>query len=183
MKTVVMYYSYSGTTKALATQTALELGADIEEIIEVKRPFLPVGVYRAVTCSKTEIHPIKSQLEDYDNIVIMSPVWADHPVSAIYSLIDCLPEGKQVELVMVSGGGGTKSSAESTKALVTARGCEVTSYSNVEVRIDQNTGEVITKSLDVKKEPSPYVVPAVIGVGCCLLLIAGIYGYFKLCKK
>jgi len=181
MKTLIMYYSYYGSTKALANQKAQELGADIEEVIEVKKPIMPVGIYRAVTCAKTEIRPIQSQLDDYDKIIIMSPVWADHPVSAIYSVIDCLPEGKQVELVMVSGGGGTKSSCEGTKALVIARGCEIVGYANVEVKINRKTGEVITKSLD-EKQDSSYLVPATVVCGS-IILVAGLYGLSKLRKK
>jgi hypothetical protein len=32
---------------------------------------------------------------------------------------------------MVSGGGGTKNSAEGTKNLIAARGCEVTDYTDI----------------------------------------------------
>ena len=38
MKTIILYYSFSGRTKALAVKKANELNADIEEVTEVKRP-------------------------------------------------------------------------------------------------------------------------------------------------
>ena len=126
-----MYYSYSGKTKTLAEEKAKELDADIEEIVEVKRPFILVGIFRALRRKKTGLRPIESRLGNYDKIIIMSPVWAGHPVSAINGLIEQLPTGKQVEVVMVSAGGGTKRSAKGTKALITMRGCEVVEYTDV----------------------------------------------------
>ena len=181
MKTIVMYYSFSGNTKALAHKKTQELGADIEEITEVKRPFMPIGIHRAVNRVRTEILPIESQLDDYDEIIIMSPVWADYPVSAIYSLIDRLPESKRVELIMVSGGGGTRSSAEGTIALVADKGCEVVGYTDVEVKVNRKTGEVTTKTIE-KGSNLSYLVPIVI-VGSIILLVAGVYWLGRMSSK
>lgn len=136
MKTIILYYSYTGNTRALAKKTAAELGVEVEEIFEVKKPFMLVGILRAFKRGKTEIQPLKSVLQAYEKIIIMSPVWGSFPVSAINTAIDCLPAGKQVEMIMVSAGGGTKKSAEGTKALITARGCEITCYRDVKVRRD-----------------------------------------------
>jgi len=181
MKTLIMYYSHSGNTKALANEKAQEIGADIEEIIEVKRPFMPIGIHRAVNRTRTEISPIKSTIDNYERIIIMSPVWADHPVSAIYSLIDRLPKGKQVELIMVSSGSGTKSSSEGTKNLVTSRDCEVVGYTDVTVKVNRKTGVVETKTLDKELNLS-YLYPIVAVVGGALL-IAGAYGLGRMTKK
>ena len=131
MKTIILFYSHSGKTKALANKKASELGADIEEIKEVKKPFIGIGLYRAATRKRTAIKPLKAQLEDFEKIIIMSPVWKDHPVSAINSVIDILPAGKKVEFVMTHAGGGTRASEQETKTMVTERGCEVVGYSDV----------------------------------------------------
>ena len=144
MKTLVLFYSYSGNTRAVADREAIEQEADIEEIIEVKKPNMLVGLYRASRRKKTAIQPIKATLDDYDKIIMMSPIWAAHPVSAFNSAIDCLPAGKKVELIMVSGGGGSKKSAEGTIALIKARGCEVTDYTDLKAtRKDKVTTEVL----------------------------------------
>ena len=145
MKTVILYYSRSGNTKALALKKALELDADIEEIVEEKKPLLVVGLYRALRRKKTAIRPIKALLDSFDKIIIMSPVWAAHPVSAINSVIECLPGGKKVELFMVSAGGGTRESVEKTKALITARACEVAGYTDVHVK--RKGSEVLSQKL------------------------------------
>ena len=135
MKTIILYYSFSGKTKALAIQKANELGAAIEEIIDVKKPSklkaLTAGIHKAVKRKKAEIQPLKSALADYDHIIIMVPVWASHPAPAFNNIIEHIPSGKKIELIMVSAGGGTKSSAEGTKALIAARGCELTGYADV----------------------------------------------------
>ena len=138
MKTIILYYSHSGNTKALAEKKARELGHDIEEITEIKKPLMLVTLFRGMNRKKTEIRPIKSNLSEYEKIIIMSPVWAAHPVSAINSVIDCLPAGKKVELIMVSGGGGTKKTAEGTKELIIRRGCEVAGYTDLKAKRENN---------------------------------------------
>ncbi|MDR2597491.1 MAG: NAD(P)H-dependent oxidoreductase [Treponema sp.] len=135
MKTLILFYSFSGNTRKLASKKAAETGADIEEVIELKRMFVLkayfIGAYSAIKRKKTEIQPIKSQLNGYEKIIIMAPVWAGNPAPAFNSIVEQLPSGKKVELVMVSAGGGTKNSAEGTKNLITMRGCEVTDYIDI----------------------------------------------------
>jgi len=135
MKTLILFYSFSGSTKKIAFQKALEIEADIEEILETKKMSVlkayTAGAYRAMKRKKVEIRQIKSQLNDYEKIIIMSPVWASSPAPVFNSIVEQLPSGKKIELVMVSAGSGTKSSAEKTKSLITARGCEVTDYIDI----------------------------------------------------
>jgi len=135
MKTLILFYSFSGNTRKLASKKAAETGADIEEVTETKKMSVLkayiIGAYRAMKRGKAEIQPIKSQLNSYEKIIIMAPVWASNPAPAFNSIVEQLPAGKKVELVMVSAGSGTKNSAEGTKNLFTARGCEVTDYIDI----------------------------------------------------
>jgi len=135
MKPIILYYSFSGRTKALAVKKANELNADIEEVTEIKKPSVLkayfIGTYHAIKRKKTEINPIKSELSNYDQIIIIVPVWASKPAPAFNNIVELLPSGKKVELVMVSAGGGTKKSALVTMARVVARGCEVIGYLDV----------------------------------------------------
>jgi flavodoxin len=135
MKTLILYYSFSGNTRKLAAEKALETGADIERISEIKKmslikAFIP-GCYRAIKRKKTKIQPIKSRLDEYEKIIIMAPVWAGNPAPAFNSIVEQLPPGKKIEIVMVSSGSGTENSAEGTKNLITSRGCEVTDYTDI----------------------------------------------------
>ena len=135
MKTIILYYSYSGKTKMLAAKKALEMGVDIEEISEKKKPsFLKAfaaGTFKARKRKKAEVQPIKAALSGYDQIIIMAPVWAGYPAPAFNNIIELLPAGKKVELFLTSASGGAKGSVEGSKALVTARGCEVTGYTDI----------------------------------------------------
>jgi len=135
MKTLILFYSFSGRTKKLAAKKAAETGADIEEIIETKKMSVLkayiCGAPRAMRRKKTEIQPIKSQLNNYEKIIIMAPVWASVPAPAFNNIIEQLPAGKKIELVMVSAASGTQKTAEATKKLITARGCEVTDYIDI----------------------------------------------------
>ena len=149
MKTLIIFYSYSGNTKELALARAKETGADIEEITETKKQSTiaayTTGCYMAIKGKKSEIIPLRSNLDDYEKIIIMSPIWAANPVPAVFNIFDLLPAGKKVELVMVSAGGGTKGSKERTKALVTARGCEVINYSDIKAK--RKNGELVSELL------------------------------------
>ena len=127
MPTVIFYYSLSGSTKAYAEKTAAETGATLYEICEAKKrnvftAFFP-GVSQAVRFKRSVIIPPEIDLEEYDEIVIMAPIWAGHPAPAVNSIIDILPAGKLVSLVCLSSGGGYDLSK--TADILTAKGCTV----------------------------------------------------------
>jgi len=134
MKTIILYYSYSGKTKRLANIKAKELEADIEEVIEEKKlsgfgSFF-IGAPKAMSRKKTKVKPVSADLSVYEKIVIMAPVWAGHPAPAFNNIIEIIPSGKKIEVIMISAGGGTKNSRQKTIDIITAHGCEVTDYSD-----------------------------------------------------
>jgi len=145
MRTLILYCSYTGHTHALAVKKATELDCDLEEVKDVRKLSWVAGIRKAPKREKTDIYPIRSDLSRYDKIIIMSPVWASHPVPAINNVLECLPEGKKVEFFMVSAGGGTKKSAEETKELVAQRGCEVVGYTDVVVKVKD--GDVLVRNV------------------------------------
>jgi NAD(P)H-dependent FMN reductase len=111
--------------------------AGIEEIVDVKRQSTfaayTVGSLRAIRRKKTPIQPLKAQLDSYDKIILMSPVWGNRPTPAVNSAIECIPPGKKVEIIMVSASGKSGGAVNGTKALLYGRGCEVTDYTDVKV--------------------------------------------------
>ena len=124
---VILYYSLSGSTKSYAEKTAVETGADLYEICELKKrngftAFFP-GVFQAVQGKRSAIIPPETDLAGYDEIVVMGPIWAGHTAPAVNSIIDLLPPGKSVSLVCLSSGGGYDLSK--TAAFITAKGCTV----------------------------------------------------------
>ena len=135
MKTIVLYYTYGGSTKAEAEKIAKERGATLCQVEETKKrgmlsAFLS-GCPKATKRKASEIKPIAHNLKEFDRIIIGGPIWAGHPAPAINAIFNALPDGKEVELFMCSGGGETPKSAEGTKNLVVQKGCKLISYRDV----------------------------------------------------
>lgn len=87
MHALVVYYSLSGTTRAVATALAKELGADIEEI-RCRRYSLGFrGYLRAAGDSwrgnLPSIEPLTHVPSHYDLVVIGGPIWAFHPATPL----------------------------------------------------------------------------------------------------
>ncbi len=80
-KVLVVYYSYSGNTREIATQIHQKIGGDIVEIKTVK-PY--PKVYNELTAQakkelesgfKPDIQPISVNVKDYDTVFVGSPNW------------------------------------------------------------------------------------------------------------
>jgi flavodoxin len=80
LKSLVVYYSRNGNTKFVAETIAAEIGADVEEIVDLKKRsgllgFL-IGGKDAMQGKETEIAPTTKSPADYDLIVVGTPNWA-----------------------------------------------------------------------------------------------------------
>jgi hypothetical protein len=91
MKALVVYYSLTGTARAVATALARELGADIDEI-RCKR-YAPgfSGYVRAGFDSwrgnLPPIEPLSRPLSLYDLVVVGGPIWAAHPATPLRAFL------------------------------------------------------------------------------------------------
>lgn len=135
MKTVVVYYSYTGNTRKLAAKIAKKQGAVLVEVKE-KKARSKVGTYvfgsfAAMRQKKSKIEPIKYDLNKFDKIIIAVPVWAGYPAPALNSIIELLPSDKNIELVLSSGSGDSSKSADKTKALISRSGAKSVIYTDV----------------------------------------------------
>ena len=117
-KMLVLYYSQTSNTKAVAQEIATRLGADIEEIIAVNpydgdfqatiergKKELDEGIF-------PEIQPLKADPAQYDVIFIGYPVWFGTyapPVITWLNQVDL--SGKKVVPFCTFGSGGLDSSA------------------------------------------------------------------------
>ncbi len=131
MKTLIVYYSYSGKTRLAAQAAAREEKADLCEAKEIRRlpgvgTFL-IGCPQAMKHKARPIHPLEKDMGGYEKIIVMGPVWAGVPAPAVNSIIDALPEGKTVEFRIVSGGGESKNH-QATISRAEAKGCLVEGY-------------------------------------------------------
>ena len=135
MKTLVIFYSYSGNTLIQAEKIAKQESADIIRLRDIKPRSVIVtysaGSFAAMKRKEAKLAEFNTDFSHYDKIIIAMPIWAGHPAPAINNVIACLPEGKEVELIMTSGSGNSARTAEKTKELITAKGCRVTNYTDI----------------------------------------------------
>jgi len=134
MKTIIVYYSYTGNTKCIAEQYAKAKKAELYEIKDQKRPgtfsAYAAGCFRAMRQKATPIQAVDVDFSSYDKIIVMAPVWAGHPAPPFNSLIALLPKGTAVELNMISAS-GESGGKDRVIAFVESKGCAVTDYVDI----------------------------------------------------
>jgi len=134
VKTIVVFYSWSGHTKLLAEARAEKEGAELYEIKDHQRPgtlkAYTVCCYAAMRMKRTPTQRFTAPLGKYDHIIIMAPVWAFNPAPAINTVFDALPSGKEVTVCMVSGS-GRSGCREKLEALIKNKDCILTAYEDI----------------------------------------------------
>lgn len=128
MKTAIVYYSLEGNTKFVATQIAKELNADLLELQSVKKYATSgpmkyvVGGKDAVTGKKPELELYSFQKENYDLIIIGTPVWASVCAPPIRTFLTTENlTGKKIAFIACCGGGGTKKCFEQMTEMAHAK--------------------------------------------------------------
>ena len=121
-KVLVLYYSQTGTTQALAEQLQRQLGADIERI-EAVVPY--DGDFQATiersgkereSGEVPELKPLQANLDDYDVVFIGYPIWFGTyamPVATLVKENDFA--GKTIVPFCTFGSGGLASSTEALR--------------------------------------------------------------------
>lgn len=136
MKTIIMYYTFGGSTKKEAEKIAeANKDAILCEVLEKKKrniftAFFP-GCKQAMKRSTSEIKGIPHDLAGYERIMIVAPVWAGFPVPAFNAMVNLLPAGKEVELFLCSGSGEASKSEEGTKKMIQDKNCKLIAYHDI----------------------------------------------------
>ena len=118
-KILVLYYSQTSNTKAVAQEIATRLNADIEEITLVE-PYDTAFQATIDRCKADrekgitpEINPLKSNVADYDIIFLGYPIWFGTYAPPIATLLDKVDlSGKKVVPFCTFGSGGLESSGQ-----------------------------------------------------------------------
>ncbi|MDD5937298.1 MAG: hypothetical protein PUC65_17305 [Clostridiales bacterium] len=134
--TIVLYYSFTGTSRVQAEIIAKENGDCIVcEIKETKKrtmgTALLTGCPMARFRSASKIEPIPYKLSDFDKIILVAPVWNGYPAPAFNAMVEIVPRKKAVEIYLCSSGGETPKSKEGTCQLLTKRDCNVLGYHDI----------------------------------------------------
>ena len=164
-KVLVLYYSQTNTTKAVAEEISKQLGADIEAIVPVES----YGTDFQATIARfsresasgvlPEIQPLASDVSSYDVIFIGYPVWGGTYALPIATLLENVDfSGKKVVPFCTFGSGGLDSSVNALKQKLT--GAEVLpGYGVRQARIDAAPAEVerfLKEGGFLKGEVEPY---------------------------
>ena len=116
-KTLVLYYSQTSNTKAVAQEIATQLGADIEEIVPIElydgdfQATIERGKKELDEGNYPEIQPLKANVADYDVIFIGYPIWFGTFAPPVFTWLNQVDlSGKKVVPFCTFGSGGLESS-------------------------------------------------------------------------
>ncbi|MBU1124629.1 MAG: NAD(P)H-dependent oxidoreductase [Candidatus Omnitrophica bacterium] len=130
MKSVIIYYSFSGNTRKVAEVLEAHLRTKGEvELIGLKptqetKAFL-AQCAQALRRVRTELEPVKFDLSEYKGIFLGTPVWAFAPVPALNTFLDKCEgvNGKHVTLFTTYGSGtGNQKCLDSMQNALTKKG-------------------------------------------------------------
>ena len=134
MNTLIIFYSFSGKTKAIATEMAIKEAADVTEIKDAKRPgklkAYTVGIFAAIKGKAWPIQPMDAEVSKYDRLILLGPIWADNSAPPFNTLLERLPEGKTVAIKMVSAS-GKSNCKERLETAIKQKGCVVESFEDI----------------------------------------------------
>ncbi len=126
MKILVVFYSWKGKTRLVASSISKVLGADLKEIKEIEErrgpfSFLSAG-YSAARGECSKIKPFDFKLEAYDLIFLGTPVWAMRPAPAVNAFISKAKlKGKKFVLFATMGIFGGKKTISIVKEMIEAK--------------------------------------------------------------
>ncbi len=79
-KTLIIYYSRTGNTKAVCESLAKELNAEIVEVKDLNDRMSKLGIIggmlKTILGMQTKISPEKIDMTDYTNVILSAPIWA-----------------------------------------------------------------------------------------------------------
>lgn len=64
-------------------------------------------------------------------MIVAVPIWAGFPSTPFNNILELLPEGKEIELILTSGSGNSKGSKEKTISLAKQKNIKVIKYTDV----------------------------------------------------
>ena len=104
-KTIILYFSKTGTTEKVAEVIASKLGADVYQIVEAV-PYTNADLNWNNPTSRANIEQGElPDLTSYDQVIISHPIWWGWPPRIIQTVMENLNlAGKRVATFTTSGG-------------------------------------------------------------------------------
>jgi flavodoxin len=105
MKIAVISYSLTGNNKALANVVAKELFSEHVEILEEKPRKMSDNILDMILNRTPVVKPLPSELEKYEQILLIAPVWMGKAASPLRSFLKYLKKHpKPYAFASISGG-------------------------------------------------------------------------------
>lgn len=148
MKSLIIYYSLTGTTELVAYTLSEILHSDIVGVKDLKERndgFMNklTSSYEAMREIKTNIDPMRIDVSDYDLIYFGTPVWASKPTPAIITIIDrCDLRGKYVIPFATMSSNGGQSTIKRMSDKIKARGGKIVDSFTLRTK-NKNDNEII----------------------------------------
>ena len=164
-KTLILYYSRTGNTKAACNVLQHELGADILELSDLKNRAGKWGFFCSLWACifniKTKIDPEKPNFSAYNNIILGTPVWGGGLSLAARTLIARNHfDGKKVIIFVTTNGQESEKQTEKARNLVRQAGGNPGPFFQVlaRKRID---GKRFERTLDEIRTDTAMLVPEI----------------------
>jgi flavodoxin len=127
LKSLVVYYTRTGNARFAAETIAAEIGADVEEIMDMKKRSGAIGWLSGGSDARrgkeTEIAPTKKSPADYDLIIVGTPVWASRPTPAVTTYLKKNDLSSKKVALFFTQGGKKPTAIDQTKALIPSSEC------------------------------------------------------------
>ncbi len=165
-KTLILYHSLTGNTKACCEAIQQVLGADIIEIKDLVDRSGRWGFFKSAIGSllgmHTKIEPRNPDFSPYSNIIIGSPIWTGKLSMAIRTLIDENQfDDKKVVIFTTTNAYEKEKYKEKSKDIVRKAGGDVAGYYQVLTKEEVNEAEEIDRPIEHIIEDALKFVPEI----------------------
>ena len=161
MKLIVIYHSYSGTTRGIAEQVSAACGGKLIEVKSKKYSSriaaYTIGCYRAMKGMSDPIEPAAIDVSADDLIVIGTPVWAGRATPAINAAVAALSgcTGKKA-VIFATCGGNERETLPILKKALEARGVTIAGefvFNRAGVKDPAQIGAMLTRITSLAGSP------------------------------
>jgi len=167
-KTLILYYSLTGNTRAGCEALKKELGASIMEIKDLRKRSGKWGFFKTAIGSlvgkHTKIEPEKLDLTGYQNIILGSPIWTGKLSMAIRTVIDRNRfDGKKVIIYTTTNAFEKEKYKEKSRNLLRKAGGDVVGYYQILAK-DEVDGKKKDRTKEQIIEDTLALVPEIKGL-------------------
>jgi flavodoxin len=118
MKTLIVYYSFTGNNEILANMLQEKLGCDILKITEQKKRNMLTIMLDVLFNRRPKIESYDLSVMEYDQLILVSPIWAGKVAPPLNTFLhDERTKIDQYSFITVCGGGNDGQKEKVTQEL------------------------------------------------------------------